>query len=178
MKRFLFILLILLSANLYISSAQFPYNDVKVYLKAGDSLSGSDTWLTGVITMKGVTYFRCNISSERVLSSLQEISSTYNSKTGDYELRDYRNMLEDPLSALHVFNVIGPSYLTANGQNSPAYETPKYYVYKDKYRNYAISRDLKTMIIWRDGEEDEREYYHLADLSKYKSQIDNDFLYE
>lgn len=177
MKHFLLVILILLGTS-YVSSAQFQYNDVKVYLKAGDSLSGSDTRLTGVITMKGVTYFRCNISSERVLSSLQEISSTYNSKTGDYELRDNRNMLEDPLSALLVFNVIGPSYLTANGQNSPAYETPKYYVYKDKYRNYAISRDLKTMIIWRDGEEDEREYYHLADLSKYKSQIDNDFLYE
>lgn len=177
MKRFLLVILILFGTS-YISSAQFPYNDVKVYLKAGESLIDSKTRLTGVITMKGVTYIRHNISSERVLSHLQKIVSHYNGKTGDYELRDFRNMLEEPLSALHVFNVIGPSYLTSNGQNSPAYETPKYYVYKDKYRNYAISRDLKTMIIWRDGEEEEREYYHLADLSKYKSQIDNDFLYE
>ena len=168
MKRLLLFLAVLIGFS-GVASAQFSYNDVKLYFAVGGDIENASSssvsnYIFAAITTHGLTYVRCK-------------------NAGDikYDINHGRitvDVLTNPEKALKYF-------LTCIGFNmnkAVKYESThsKYYVYKyNDGINYAFSRDLKSMIKWNDGKENNRRYYRLVDPSELEPKAANlDFLYE
>ena len=164
MKRLLLFFAVLVGFS-SVASAQFAYNDVKLYVAVADDIEQPKTWVFAAITRNGLTYVlfaEAGVIRDRIKKGTRTTEAFRNPEVA---LRDFYNCL-----GWNNFNK-GVKYESIHS---------KYYVYKyNGGINYAFSSDLKSMIKWNDGKENNRQYYRLVDPSELEPKAANlDFLYE
>ena len=154
--------------------AQFAYNDVRLYIRAGSSLENNKSSIHIVFTVNGALMVRSMPISELTNTLKSQPDFLNSSKSlATYKWRSYpvgcKNFLPKDNELSTSARVVYKAYSPADSAWGYAAST----------NYYAFSKNGDSFIFWEKGEEEERKYYiEISRTDLIPKPVNYDFLNE